>query len=509
MRAGRLFQLILRDSSSVWKNGFCTLGLTGCVVAFFMMIVVWLSIYQRTETLESAISETALSSVTMFYRSQEHNGSDDFDKSGQALMAATRDFRKTSKRLVAVVQGEGRPDTSFWQTPLAHIAWYFPMGQMPKQIHELWRDSSGGQTTQQMMQTQFKTCRDLCMDKTMSPAERDRELGRMNDLTVGQLLPRFQALRQAASDWQNQILVSLRFVIMLACLCMIAAIFLVRYLVLGPILRKLDSANESLNLRNSALEEKVAERTADLTQALADANVAHEARTRFLANVNHEMRTPLNGVLGVAALLHRTDLTPKQNKLVDTIIQSGKILVRLVDDVLDYVSLGSGKLVVHPRPTKLPVVMDEALELLRPGAEEKGLQFLVDLRNVTTPWVEIDSDRLVQIVNNIVGNAIKFTASGHVSVTLSQEPSTIGTCTSISVTDTGLGISDAEQSRMFEVFERGRLDEPTAGTGLGLPITKSLVDHMGGQIHVDSEPGLGSRFVVVLDLPVSSAQAAA
>jgi len=242
------------------------------------------------------------------------------------------------------------------------------------------------------------------------------------------------------------------------------------------------------------------QRERDLEESRRRAELASEAKSRFLAQMSHEIRTPLNGMLGMAQVLDQLVVDPDQREMIETIQESGETLLSLLNDVLDLSKISSGKLVLEDAPF-LPADLARRLQsALRIKAEAKGLAFSV-LVNVGAQDRRIgDTLRIMQILLNMVGNAIKFTEAGEVSVLISAERNAP---LRLQVRDTGIGMPRAMVDRIFEEFEQG--DTSTTrkfgGTGLGLSIVKGLVDLMQGDISVETEPGVGSTFTVALPLP--------
>jgi two-component system sensor histidine kinase RpfC len=247
-----------------------------------------------------------------------------------------------------------------------------------------------------------------------------------------------------------------------------------------------------------------------IQEARSKAEEANLAKTSFLANMSHEMRTPLNGIVGVVDLLKTTALSSQQVELVGLLRHSISVLRSLVDDVLDITKIEAGRLTIEVAPFDLHACVNGLIQLLRPHAEAKGLQ----LNALVDPALEYrlrgDSHHLRQILLNLLGNAIKFTERGEVtlSVRLQQETSE-GVTARFEVKDTGIGIPPDALSKIFERFVQA--DQSTTrkygGTGLGTTIAKQLVELMGGSIGVESTVGEGSLFWLELPLLRDQAQA--
>ena len=234
-----------------------------------------------------------------------------------------------------------------------------------------------------------------------------------------------------------------------------------------------------------------------LSEARRQALAASRTKSTFLANMSHELRTPLNGILGFTRLLRKTRLDAEQADYVETIERSADDLLHLLNDILDISRVEAGKLSIQRRACNLRDTVDEALTLLAPSAFAKGLE-LVDLYYRDVPeFVITDPDRVRQILLNLVGNAIKFSASGTIAVrSMLEEDHAQQVIVRIAVSDEGVGIPSETQARLFESFEQldGASTREQTGAGLGLAICKSLVQLLGGEIGVESEPGKGATF---------------
>ena len=235
------------------------------------------------------------------------------------------------------------------------------------------------------------------------------------------------------------------------------------------------------------------------------AEAANRAKSQFLADMSHELRTPLNAVLGYAQLLTMDGgLSARQARGLDTIHKSGQHLLELINDILDLARIEAGRTELNPEAVNLRELLQTVVNLMRVKADEKRLAFVFEAGAGLPGAVMADERRLRQVLLNLLGNAIKFTDQGTVTLRADAQGTGPGqVLLRLEVEDTGVGMRPEEMQRIFEPFEQvGDAQRRAGGTGLGLAITRALVNDMGGQVHVSSEPGRGSRFSVELPLPV-------
>ncbi|WP_317919021.1 TMAO reductase system sensor histidine kinase/response regulator TorS [Vibrio sp. MACH09] len=277
-------------------------------------------------------------------------------------------------------------------------------------------------------------------------------------------------------------------------------------------------AKLELEQHKEHLEETVTERTKQLRNAndrlnqevqkhalaRSEAEQANRAKTAFLSTMSHEIRTPMNGVLGTATLLKSTSLNSKQSYYVDVINRSGSALLAILNDVLDYSKIEAGRLEIRQEVFSLSDVVTDIYQLMESRAIEKGLGFYKHIESdLAGSWIG-DPNRISQVLNNLVGNAIKFTSTGEVELYVSLDPQDPQRVI-FEITDSGIGINEEEQKLLFDAFSQvGSEKAKLGGTGLGLAISKKIVIAMRGDINVDSEPGQGSRFWFSIPLDKTS-----
>ncbi len=251
--------------------------------------------------------------------------------------------------------------------------------------------------------------------------------------------------------------------------------------------------NRHQSWKNAKIIEKESQRKVD------EAEAENKAKSRFLATMSHEIRTPMNGVIGMSELLQTTELEQQQRQYLDVISNSGKALLNIINDILDYSKIEAGKLDLESVDLDLDKLCLDVTSVFGLTAEKKKLELLVSIKPGTPTLIKSDPTRLRQILLNLLGNAFKFTNNGGVSLhvkPIPQDTKSSATLLKFEIKDTGIGMNDEQVTRLFSAFSQA--DSSTTrefgGTGLGLSISKSLAELMGGEIGVTSVPGEGSTF---------------
>ena len=327
------------------------------------------------------------------------------------------------------------------------------------------------------------------------PREAAGAYARARTVYFGSVQPAFVRLETAYQDFDTSISVQLKHAINLAAGSVVLIIVGLGMFIFWPM----------ENAINRAMAESERERRRAEDEAKR-AEVAERAKSEFLANMSHEIRTPMNGVMGMAELLAKTDLDSKQRMFTDIIVKSGDALVTIINDILDFSKIDSGQLELDPGPFNLVEAIEDVAALVSARAHEKGLELIVRAQPGLPESFVGDAGRIRQIITNLVGNAVKFTEEGHVLIDISAEILGDSANILVKVEDTGIGIPDADVDHVFEKFSQvdGSSTRRHEGTGLGLTISKMLVEKMAGEIGATSVEGEGSTFWFSLSLPVEN-----
>jgi len=258
---------------------------------------------------------------------------------------------------------------------------------------------------------------------------------------------------------------------------------------------------EGLNEEMKALNE-------ELIDSEEKANKLSQAKSEFLANMSHELRTPLNGILGFSKLLQQTEIDDTQADYLNCVVYSGELLLNIINDILDFSKIEAGKLILEETGTDIKILLQNAFKMSTCKANQKPLNYRINIDENIPDQLLTDPLRLNQVLTNLLGNAVKFTEKGTISLQ-AQLINQTNTHVRIhfSVQDTGIGIPEDQKEHIFEMFTQ--VDSSNTrlygGTGLGLPISAKILEKMGSKIHLITTPGKGSTFSFVCDFKLPSA----
>jgi signal transduction histidine kinase/DNA-binding response OmpR family regulator len=280
----------------------------------------------------------------------------------------------------------------------------------------------------------------------------------------------------------------------------------------NAMLAEIESRDAALERHRDTLEQQVAERTAEMRAAKERAEEASRAKSEFVANMSHELRTPLNGVIGMTELVLESDLTKEQREALGIVTTSAHSLIEIINEILDFSKIEAGKMHIQAVDVDLERFTDDTVRSMALSAHQKGIEISCVQGPGLPARIKVDAQRLRQVLVNLLGNALKFTEKGgvtlavHLVAPIERETARL----EFSVRDTGIGIAPARLAAIFDPFTQadGSMSRRFGGTGLGLTISSRLVRLMGGEISVDSIEGKGSTFRVVLPVPVLPGDAA-
>jgi signal transduction histidine kinase/DNA-binding response OmpR family regulator len=312
-------------------------------------------------------------------------------------------------------------------------------------------------------------------------------------LAEEQIQPKLGSIATELSYESDRVYTEQRETVLLTGLAVLIAMIGSVLFIMLPLIRRVDQAQTELSQTNTELQD-----------AIVVSKNAERAKSEFLANMSHEIRTPMNGVLGMAEILGKTDMDTRQRKFVDVIIKSGNALLTIINDILDFSKIDAGQLTLDVEPFQLVEAVEDVATLMSARVSEKDLELIVRIDPNLPDMYLGDVGRLRQILTNLMGNAVKFTESGHVLVDISGEIKNGAAHLTMAVTDTGIGIPQEKLDTVFQQFSQVDASSTRRheGTGLGLAIASKLAKLMHGTITVKSAVNVGTTFTASMILPV-------
>ena len=370
---------------------------------------------------------------------------------------------------------------------------------MPPALRAIWYGEDAGFRLRDSLKEIISQANRIGLYRDLSSRAAIRTFDQVRTLAADQLRPGLARLNQKLGEEVIAAQDGLRYAMLVTAAFMCIASLTIGLAILLPLEAAVLDAQDKL-----AASRNEAERAREAAQA------ADRAKSEFLANMSHEIRTPMNGVLGMAELLARTSLDARQKTFTDIIVKSGNALLTIINDILDFSKIDAGQLELDPAPFRLGEAVEDVATLVSARVAEKDLELIVRIDPALPSVVSGDVGRFRQIVTNLLGNAVKFTETGHVLVDVSGDIRNGVAHLRVAVQDTGVGIPQEKLQAVFDKFAQvdGSSTRRHEGTGLGLAIASRLIELMGGQIGVESEFGKGSTFWFTVPLPVAESDRA-
>lgn len=488
---------------------YAALGLFLMLIAiFYAYVAVHIKTQREARAIEHVVTGVERSSQLLLRKVIEHIYAKeapalaDVAPDIRELHAAVRDFRSRLPHLQARMNGAPAKDASDIDKWLLRNGFLSP----PQKVTDAWSPAAGAETLAELLKTQASLCIDICMEEDL-PTARKLEIARKLETVVEHTLsPRLEALREATIAWH----VSAEDAARAAAKASVAAMIVISLIVFAtrllPAAKRVAASRQTVEDQAAGLASEVERQTAALREALHEAEAGLRAKTAFLRMISHETRTPMNGVLGAAAVLDQIEHSPEAAPFINAIQTSGGVLMRFIENWTEMAEIAAEGVTLSPRPVQIDRVVSDVALGYEALLERRGVALVLDIADHPRATFAVDDGRIARVLRCLLDNAATYTDEGFVTVSYRHEFKTEDRRADgelgrrgqieIKIADTGCGIPPKEQIAVFKGFERLDMTRGNAGAGLGLSIASEIVSAMGGRIDLWSRENVGSIFTV-------------